>query len=108
MATLTEKRCKPCEKGTAPLTETEIQPFLRELDEEWEVVRNHHLERTFKFKNFREALEFTNKVGEIAERENHHPDICLSWGKVTVTLWTHAIDGLSENDFILAAKCDKI
>jgi 4a-hydroxytetrahydrobiopterin dehydratase len=73
----------------------------------WEVINNHHLRKEFKFKNFQQALDFTNFVGKIAEAEGHHPDIYLSWGKVVLEIWTHKIDGLTESDFILAAKCDK-
>lgn len=80
----------------------------RQLDEGWKVIDEHHLEKDYLFKNFREALDFTNKIGEIAEQEGHHPDIILSYGKVKIQLWTHKISGLSESDFILAAKCDKI
>lgn len=81
---------------------------MPELQPDWKVVDDHHLERSFKFKNFKEALEFTNAVAKIAEQEQHHPDIYLAWGKVKITLWTHKINGLSENDFILAAKIDKL
>lgn len=80
----------------------------RQLDKRWKVIDEHHLERDYQFKNFQEALEFTNKIGEIAEQEDHHPDILLSYGKVKVLLWTHKIDGLSESDFILAVKYDNI
>jgi 4a-hydroxytetrahydrobiopterin dehydratase len=77
-----------------------------QLSDDWKVVKNHHLQRAYGFDNFRQALEFTKAIGEIAESEDHHPDITLSWGKVEVTIWTHKIGGLSENDFILAAKFD--
>jgi 4a-hydroxytetrahydrobiopterin dehydratase len=77
-----------------------------ELGEAWKVVDEHHLRKTYKFKNFREALQFTNRVGEIAEAEGHHPDIYLAWGKVRLEVWTHKVDGLTENDFIFAAKAD--
>jgi 4a-hydroxytetrahydrobiopterin dehydratase len=81
---------------------------LRTEVPDWEVVNEHHLRRTFKFPDFMQALAFVNKVGEVAEKEGHHPDILLSWGKAEVTTWTHSIDGLSEGDFILAAKVDRI
>jgi len=74
----------------------------------WEVVNDHHLEKAFAFKNFRDALAFTNKVGDLAEEQGHHPDICLAWGRVKITLWTHKVDGLTESDFILAAKIDRL
>ncbi len=75
---------------------------------EWKVVDNHHLEKEYLFKNFRDALEFTNRVGEAAEEMGHHPDIYLSWGKVRLLIWTHKVDGLTEKDFTLAAKCDAL
>lgn len=91
-----------------PLKGERLRAFTKELKEGWKVVSEHHLEKEYKFKNFREALEFTNKIGAIAEQQNHHPDIFLTWGKVKVTLSTHKVSGLSENDFIMAAKCDEI
>jgi 4a-hydroxytetrahydrobiopterin dehydratase len=78
-----------------------------ELGKDWHVVNGHHLEKDYSFPDFRQALAFTNRVGELAEKENHHPDIYLTWGKVGLKIWTHNIDGLSENDFILAAKADQ-
>ncbi len=100
---LTDKKCKPCEGGVKPLKGNALQPYLKEV-QGWSVVQEHHLEKEFKFKDFKTALDFVNKVGALAEKENHHPDISLSWGKVKITLWTHAINSLSENDFILAKK----
>ena len=79
-----------------------------ELGGGWQVVAEHQLEKEYKFKDFREALAFTNKVGELAEAQQHHPDIYLTWGKVKLTVWTHKIDGLTESDFVLAAKADKL
>jgi len=84
-----------------------LRRLLSELEGGWEVIQDHHLEKTYKFQNFREALDFTNAVGEIAEREGHHPEITLTWGKVTLRIWTHKIDGLTESDFVLAAKADQ-
>jgi len=107
-AELINKVCVPCKAGTPKLTAEQIQPLLSQIDNGWNAIENHHLEREFRFKNFRQALDFANKVGEIAESQGHHPDIYLAWGKVKITLWTHKIDGLSENDFILAAKVDAI
>jgi 4a-hydroxytetrahydrobiopterin dehydratase len=108
MATLADKECIPC-KGDAPaLTGSELAKFGRELGGGWQIVREHHLEKEYKFKNFREALDFTNKVGQLAEEQGHHPDIYLAWGKVKVTIWTHKIDGLTESDFVLAAKADRL
>lgn len=100
------KHCQPCEQGTAPLKGDALARLRQELDANWKVVDEHHLEKEYAFKNFREALDFTNRVGEAAEQEGHHPDIFLTWGKVGLKLWTHSVGGLSENDFILAAKAD--
>lgn len=105
---LTSKRCTACEKGAEPLKGEAIQRLRQELGEGWQVVDEHHLQKAFEFKNFKEALAFTNRVGEVAEQEGHHPDIFLTWGKVQLSLHTHSIDGLSENDFILAAKADQV
>ena len=105
---LTQKRCVPCKGGTPPLTADTIQPLLKELKSGWKVIENHHLEKEFLFNDFKEALAFTNKVGSLAEQEDHHPDILLSWGKVKISLWTHKAHGLTENDFILASKCDTL
>lgn len=91
-----------------PLKGEPLLQLHRQLDEEWKIIDEHRLERDYLFKNFQEALEFTNKIGEIAEEEGHHPDITLSYGKVKVQVWTHKINGLSESDFILAAKCDNV
>ncbi|MBI2581831.1 4a-hydroxytetrahydrobiopterin dehydratase [Candidatus Woesearchaeota archaeon] len=103
---LEQKTCKPCEGGVKPLSGKTLELYLQEI-KVWKVIDNH-IEKEFKFKDFKTALDFVNKVGQLAEKEGHHPDIYLSWGKVKITLWTHAIDGLSENDFILAKKIDLI
>lgn len=108
MNELLSKKCIPCSIGAEPLTKDEIIQFHKSLDKEWKVIDYQRLERSYKFKNFKEALDFTNQVGELAEKEGHHPDIYLSWGKVLVKLWTHKINGLHENDFILAAKIDEL
>ena len=105
---LLAKKCVPCEGGTMPLTIQEAQTLLRNVPT-WTLSLNaKKISKMFTFKNFAEALAFTNKVGEIAEAEGHHPDIELAWGKVGLTLSTHSIGGLSENDFILASKIDTI
>jgi len=108
LSSLSNKSCVPCRGGIAPLTKNEYEPLLAELGEEWEVIDTHHLEKTILLKNFAEALTFTNQVGGIAEKEGHHPDIELGWGRVKIIIWTHKIDGLSESDFILAAKISDI
>jgi 4a-hydroxytetrahydrobiopterin dehydratase len=105
---LTETKCRPCNAAEPPLKGEAITVLLRELPENWKVIAEHHLEKDYSFRNFKEALDFTNRVGAIAEQEGHHPDIFLSWGKVKLQLWTHKIGGLSENDFILAAKVDAV
>ena len=108
MAQLAEKQCVPCRGGVESLKGEAIEQLAKQLQPDWKVVGEHHIEREFKFKDFRQALDFVNRVGEIAERENHHPDILLSYGKVVIQLWTHKIHGLHENDFILAAKIDAL
>lgn len=103
---LTQKKCKPCEGGTLPLTKEQSDKLLSQIPG-WE-IRNGHVFRQFKFKNFKEAIAFVNKVAEIAEQEGHHPDIIINYSRVAIELWTHAVNGLSENDFIVAAKINKI
>lgn len=107
MDKLSDKHCIPCKGGTPSLKGEELKELYRQLGNGWQIIRDHHLEKEYTFKNFRDALAYVNRVGEIAEKEGHHPDIVLTWGKVKVTLWTHKIDGLTLSDFILAAKCDK-
>ena len=108
MSDLADKKCVPCSVGTPPLKGDELKSFVEQISDEWELIDDHHLERKFTFKNFREALDFTNLVGELAEKEGHHPDLFLGWGKVEITLLTHKIDGLSESDFVFAAKVDQL
>ena len=108
MVELAEKKCVPCEGGVPPIEGNDLHRYLHELGGGWKAVHEHHLEKEFSFKDFKEALAFTNKVGMLAEKEGHHPDLHLSWGKVRIVLWTHKINGLSENDFVLAAKIDKL
>lgn len=104
---LAAKQCVPCRGGVPPLPPAETEKLLQKLGGGWRVVENHHLEKTYTFDDFASALEFTNAVGQIAEEQGHHPDIFLSWGKVKLTIWTHKIDGLTESDFVLAAKADR-
>jgi 4a-hydroxytetrahydrobiopterin dehydratase len=105
---LTSKKCVPCEGGIPPLTLENAEALLKDLDISWKII-DKKIERTFRFKNFREAMKFVNKVAELAEREGHHPDIHLEgWNKVRIVLYTHAINGLHENDFIVAAKIDAL
>src|SRR5262245_16699340 len=100
MVELAEKQCVPCRGGMDPLRGSELTRVTDELGSDWQVIGEHHLEREFKFKDFKQALEFTNRVGELAETQGHHPDIYLAWGKVKLTIWTHKIDGLTESDFV--------
>lgn len=103
---LSKKHCVPCRGGVPPLAGEAIRQLQAELGGNWNVVDDHHLQKEYKFSDFAEALAFTNKVGAIAEEEGHHPDIVLTWGRVELKIWTHKIDGLTESDFVLAAKAD--
>ncbi|MGH9561792.1 MAG: 4a-hydroxytetrahydrobiopterin dehydratase [Terracidiphilus sp.] len=107
MADLASKQCVPCRGGVPPLAGKELAALSEQLPD-WRVVDGHHITKLFKFPDFRQALAFVNKVGNVAEEQGHHPDILLSWGKAEVTTWTHAINGLTESDFILAAKIDRL
>lgn len=104
---LAHKHCVPCEVGTPRIQGQQLMEMLEKLPD-WQAADEHHLTRTFKFPNFTAALEFVNRVGRVAEEENHHPLIHLTWGRVVIDLWTHKIGGLSENDFILAAKISAV
>lgn len=104
---LADKNCVPCRGGVPPLQGKELEDIHRSVPN-WTVTNEHHIQRAFRFPDFKQALDFVNRVGEIAENQGHHPDILLSWGKVEITLWTHKIDGLSESDFIMAAKIDRL
>jgi 4a-hydroxytetrahydrobiopterin dehydratase len=107
MSDLAAKTCVPCRGGVPPLAGDQLQTLQREVPG-WQVVNGHHLKRAFSFPDFRAALVFVNRVGELAEEQGHHPDIFLAWGKAEITTWTHKIDGLTESDFILAAKIDQL
>jgi 4a-hydroxytetrahydrobiopterin dehydratase len=104
---LADKKCVPCRGGMPPLTGAELNNLHHSVPK-WNVEREHDIHREFSFPDFRQALDFVNRVGEVAEEQGHHPDIFLAWGKVGITLWTHKIDGLSESDFIMAAKVDRL
>jgi 4a-hydroxytetrahydrobiopterin dehydratase len=108
MSELAEKECVPCKGGTPPLKGNDLSKLGGQVGHGWQIINEQHLEREYKFANFREALAFTNKVGELAEKVGHHPDIYLAWGKVKLTVWTHKIDGLTESDFIFAAKVNNL
>jgi 4a-hydroxytetrahydrobiopterin dehydratase len=107
MTDLASKTCVPCTGDVPPLEGEELEALSRQVPE-WEVVEEHHLKREFRFGNFREALAFVNRVGELAEEQGHHPDINFGWGRAEITIFTHKIDGLTESDFILAAKVERL
>ena len=107
MAEIASRQCIPCRGGVPPLKGEQIANLLVQLDG-WEAVNEHHLKRVYKFPNFRGAQEFVSHVGDLAEEQGHHPDICFGWGRAEITIWTHKIDGLTESDFILAAKIDRL
>lgn len=107
MSDLASKTCVPCRGGIPPLQGAELAALAAKVDG-WSVVEAHHITKSFKFPDFITALAFTNKAGAVAEEQGHHPDILLTWGRVDVTIWTHKINGLTESDFILAAKIDKL
>lgn len=104
---LAEKQCVPCRGGVPPLHGAELENLRKQVNG-WQVVNEHHLHKDYTFSDFLKALDFVNRAGAIAEQQGHHPDLYLSWGKVGVDIWTHKIDGLTESDFILAAKLDGI
>lgn len=107
MSDLMSEHCEPCEAGTPPLSQAEIERLSRQVDG-WTVVDGKRLVKEFGFPDFQQALAFVDRLGEVAEKEGHHPDVSLSWGKVGVELSTHSVGGLSKNDFILAAKADDV
>lgn len=106
MKGLDKKKCVPCIASTAPMKGEALLALKKQLGEGWNIVDEHHLEKEYRLKDFKQALDLTCDIGRVAEEQGHHPMITLTWGKVKVKIWTHKIDGLSENDFILAAKCD--
>jgi 4a-hydroxytetrahydrobiopterin dehydratase len=108
MSDLTSKICVACEGGAQPLNETQIKEMLAKLTATWDVVDGKKIRRTFQFADFKQAMEFVNKVAGLADQENHHPDIYIFYNQVRLELWTHAVNGLSENDFILAAKIEQL
>jgi 4a-hydroxytetrahydrobiopterin dehydratase len=111
MSSLKDKKCVPCEGGIIPFDISEIHKYQRKVDG-WDILKNDKndffIEKNFKFNNFKESQDFVNSVGKISEDEGHHPDIIFGWGYAKINITTHAIEGLSENDFILAAKIDQI
>ncbi|MEK6243470.1 MAG: 4a-hydroxytetrahydrobiopterin dehydratase [Pseudomonadota bacterium] len=107
MSELAKKKCVPCKGDTPALKGHDLTLLLDKLGNGWSSINEHHLEKKYDLPDFRQALDFTNRVGELAEQQGHHPDIYLAWGKVILTVWTHKIDGLTESDFIFAAKADQ-
>jgi 4a-hydroxytetrahydrobiopterin dehydratase len=105
---LADKSCVPCRGGVPPLAGAELRRLHQELGHDWELVQDHHLSKTFTFPDFAQALAFVNRVGAMAEEQGHHPDVALSWGKVRLDVWTHKIDGLTESDFVFAAKAEQL
>ena len=108
MDDLANKACFACEGGTPPLTSKEITKYQAQVDSQWAVIKNHRIKKKFKFEDFKQAMVFVNKVADLANSEGHHPDIYIFYSIVEIELYTHAVKGLSENDFIMAAKIDKI
>jgi 4a-hydroxytetrahydrobiopterin dehydratase len=104
---LADQKCVPCRGGTPPLKGLELEELHRMVPA-WTITNEHHIHREFRFPDFKQALDFVNRVGAVAEEEGHHPDILLGWGKAEVTLWTHKIDGLTLSDLIMAAKIDRL
>lgn len=107
MSELASKTCVPCHGGVPPVKGEELNTLANQVAG-WQVVEDHHIVKRYTFPNFETALQFVNRVGALAEEQGHHPDILLTWGNVQITLWTHAVKGLTESDFILAAKIDQI
>ena len=107
MSKLAEKHCVPCRGNVPALKGDALVPLAEQLPG-WDVIEEHHLAKSFRFPDFKKALDFVNRIGEVAEQEGHHPDLCLSWGKVDVQIYTHKIRGLTESDFVLGAKIDEL
>ena len=105
---LAKKECKACDGKTPPLKGNALKQMQSQLGDEWQVLNEQKLEREFKFPDFRTALDFVNEVGQIAEEQNHHPDICFTWGQAKIQIWTHSVNGLTESDFVLAAKISEL
>ena len=107
MSKLAEQHCVPCRGGVPPLKGSELVRYAEQLPD-WKIVEEHHVAKSFLFTDFKTALDFVNRLGAVAEQEGHHPDLCLAWGKVDVQIYTHKIRGLTESDFVMAAKIDQV
>ncbi|HEX9792568.1 MAG TPA: 4a-hydroxytetrahydrobiopterin dehydratase [Planctomycetota bacterium] len=105
---LADQECVPCRGGVPPLSPADYKPLLMDLAEGWEVVDDHHLERVWEVQGFQPALDLVNRCGAVCEAQGHHADFELGWGRVKALIWTHKIDGLTESDFVLAAKFDAL
>lgn len=105
---LDKKKCKPCEGGIPPLNKKEVEEYMKNIHGDWKVSGNKKISKEYSFVNFKHTIDFVNKVADLAEEEGHHPDLHVYYGKVVIELSTHAINGLSENDFIMAFKIDKL
>jgi 4a-hydroxytetrahydrobiopterin dehydratase len=105
---LNTKKCKVCEGGVEPLNQVEVSELKNQIKSSWNIIDNHHLTNTYSFVNYKHTMSFVNKIAELAENEGHHPVMHVYYGKIDVDIWTHAINGLSENDFILASKIDNL
>jgi 4a-hydroxytetrahydrobiopterin dehydratase len=105
---LSTKKCKPCEGGIPPLDQNKITEYKKNIKSDWNITENRKISKEYSFVNYHHAMDFVNKVADLAEEEGHHPVMHISYGKVVIDLWTYAINGLSENDFILASKIDKL
>jgi 4a-hydroxytetrahydrobiopterin dehydratase len=105
---LKSKKCKPCEGGIAPLSQSEIKEFVKQIHPSWNLVNNQRIVNQFSFVNYKHTLAFVNKIAALAEEEDHHPVLHVYYGRIEIEIWTHAIHGLSENDFILASKIDAL
>ncbi len=108
MTDLASKECVPCKGGVPPLEGEALAGLHAQLGNGWRVIDGHHLVKEYRFRDFQQALDFTNRVGALAEEVNHHPEVCVTWGRATITIWTHKIDGLTESDFVWAAKADRL
>ncbi len=108
MANLSKMKCVPCMGGVPPLKGSELNKLQKELGHDWKVVKQHHVEKDYKFKDFKQTLGFVNKIGKIAEEQGHHPNIEFTYGKAKISIYTHKINGLTVSDFVLAAKIEKI
>jgi 4a-hydroxytetrahydrobiopterin dehydratase len=105
---LSKKKCIPCEGGIPPLTRNQVAEYKKQIPDDWKITQNKKISKEYSFVNYKHTMDFVNKVANLAEKEGHHPVMHVHFGKVLIELWTHAINGLSENDFIMAAKIERL